>query len=62
MNGLPSLARLLESFFYRYLTQQRNATPATIRTYRDALRLLVLFAAERTGKKPCATPPRFSPP
>lgn len=54
MNGQPSLARLLESFFHRYLTQQRNATPATIRTYRDALRLLILFAAQRTGKKPCA--------
>lgn len=54
MNGQPSLARLLESFFHRHLTQQRNATPATIKTYRDALRLLVLFTAERSGKKPCA--------
>ncbi len=53
MNGQHSLARQLESFFHRRLTQQRNATPATIAAYRDALRLLVLFASERTGKKPC---------
>ena len=54
MNVQPSLARHLESFFHRRLTQQRNATPATVKAYRDALRLLVLFASERTGKKPCA--------
>lgn len=54
MNGQPSLARLLESFFRARLTSQRNATPATIASYRDALRLLVLFASERTGRKPCA--------
>lgn len=54
MTRQPSLARELESFFHRRLTQQRNATPATIKAYRDALRLLVLFASERTGKKPCS--------
>ena len=54
MNGQPSLAQHLESFFYRRLTEQRNATPATVKTYRDALRLLVLFTSERTDKKPYA--------
>ena len=54
MNGQPSLAQHLESFFHRRLTEQRNATPATVKAYRDALRLLVLFASERTDKKPCA--------
>lgn len=49
-----SLAQQLEAFFHRRLTQQRNATLATVRAYRDAMRLLVLFASERTGKKPCA--------
>jgi integrase/recombinase XerD len=53
MKAQPSLARQLESFFQHRLTCQRNATPATITTYRDALRLLVLFASERTRKKPC---------
>jgi site-specific recombinase XerD len=54
MNGQPSLARLLESFFRDRLTGQRNASPATIASYRDALRLLVLFASGRRGHKPCA--------
>jgi integrase/recombinase XerD len=54
MNGQLTLARQLESFFHHRLIRQRNATPATITTYRDALRLLILFASERSGKKPCA--------
>lgn len=54
MNGQLSLARHFESFFRERLTQQRNATQATIAAYRDALRLLVIFASERTGKKPSA--------
>ncbi len=53
MNGLPNLAGLLESFFSRRLTAQRNASPATIASYRDALRLLVRFASGRTGRAPC---------
>jgi len=48
-----SIARsLLESFFRHRLTKQRNASRSTIASYRDALRLLLLFAAERTGRKP----------
>jgi integrase/recombinase XerD len=53
MNGRPSLAMLLESFFRSRLAKQKNASPSTIASYRDALRMLVLFAAERTGRKPC---------
>ena len=52
MNAHPSLASLLESFFRDRLTKQWNASPSAIPSYRDALRLLVLFAAERTGHKP----------
>jgi site-specific recombinase XerD len=54
MNGPPSLGQLLQSFFRTRLVHQRNASPATIASYRDAVRLLVLFAAERTGRTPCA--------
>ena len=54
MTRKSPLATLLQSFFRIRLTLQRNATPATIASYRDALRLLVLFASERTGRKPCA--------
>lgn len=49
----PSLARHLESFFHQRLPKQRNATQTTIAAYRDALRLLVLFASEQTSKEPC---------
>ncbi|RWH95492.1 site-specific integrase [Mesorhizobium sp.] len=48
------LAPLLESYFRRRLTKQRNATPATVASYRDALRMLILFAAARLRKKPTA--------
>lgn len=53
MNNPPSLARLLESFFHHRLTSQRNASSLTIASYRDALRLLILFASERAGREPC---------
>jgi len=48
------LAPLLESYFRRRLTRQRNATSATLASYRDALRMLILFAAARLQKKPAA--------
>lgn len=48
------LSKLIESFFRQRLVAQRNASPATVATYRDALRLLVVFAAERAQKAPCA--------
>jgi site-specific recombinase XerD len=35
------------------MSRQRNATPATIASYRDALRMLVLFAAARASCGPC---------
>jgi integrase/recombinase XerD len=47
-----ALAGLLESFFRQRLAAQRRASPATIATYRDALRLLLLFASEKLGKPP----------
>lgn len=47
-----ALAGLLESFFRQRLAAQRRASPATIATYRDGLRLLLLFASERLGKAP----------
>lgn len=48
------LAPLLESYFRRRLAKQRNATPATMASYRDALRMLILFTASRLGKEPIA--------
>ena len=54
MSAHLSLAPLLESFFRSRLTNQRNASPSTVASYRDALRMLVLFVAERTGRQPSA--------
>ncbi len=54
MSVHSSLPPLLESFFRNRLTKQRNASRSTIASYRDALRMLILFASQRTGRKPCA--------
>jgi hypothetical protein len=54
MSAHLSLAPLLESFFRSRLTNQRNVSSSTVASYRDALRILVLFVAERTGRKPSA--------
>jgi integrase/recombinase XerD len=52
MSNPPTLAELLESFFQNWLVRQRNASVMTLVSYRDALRLLVLYASERTGRQP----------
>ena len=47
------IAPTVESFFVERLMTQRNSSPRTIAAYRDALRLLLRFASEQTGKQPC---------
>src|SRR5271166_1292429 len=54
MSARSSLPSLLESFFRHRMMKQRNASEATIASYRDGLRLLILFAAEHTQRKPSA--------
>lgn len=49
---MTPLAPLLEAFFTERLRRQRQASPHTIATYRDAFRLLLPFAAKRLGKAP----------
>lgn len=53
MSAHSSLPLLLESFFRSRLAKQRNASVSTIASYRDALRMLIRFAAARAGCKPC---------
>ena len=43
--GARALFDLVESFFTKYLPQQRGASPHTIRAYRDALKLLLYSRA-----------------
>ena len=50
--GPSTLGSLLESFFRQRLVAQRRASPATIATYRDALKLLLVFAGRRCRKPP----------
>ena len=50
---MTALAPTLQAFFTDRLRQQRHASDDTIRAYRDTWRLLLGFAADRTGKKPC---------
>lgn len=49
---MTALAPTLQSFFTDRLMQQRQASPRTIASYRDTLRLLVSFVHQRTGKLP----------
>jgi site-specific recombinase XerD len=44
------LFALVESFFTKYLPRQRGASAHTVRAYRDALKLLLEFAAQRRGR------------
>ena len=49
---MSALAPTLQAFFTERLARQRQASPHTVAAYRDAMRLLVRFAAERHGIEP----------
>jgi integrase/recombinase XerD len=49
---MSTLAPILQSFFTDRLHHQRHASSNTISAYRDAIRLLLVYAAEHTGKTP----------
>jgi site-specific recombinase XerD len=49
---MSTLAPILQSFFTDRLHRQRQASAHTITAYRDAIRLLLVYAANRTGKPP----------
>jgi site-specific recombinase XerD len=48
------IAPTLQAFFTDRLTRQLQASPRTIASYRDTLRLLLCFAQEKTGKPPAS--------
>jgi integrase/recombinase XerD len=50
---VTALAPTLQAFFTDRLLGQRGASPHTIAGYRDTWKLLLAFAAQRTGKNPC---------
>ena len=51
---MSALAPTLQTFFTERLIRQRHASDHTIAAYRDTLRLLLGYAAERTGRAPSA--------
>ena len=46
------LPALVERYFCEYLIKQRNASPETISSYRDAFRLFLRFSEQRFGRSP----------
>ena len=51
-NSTTALAPLLQQFFVERLQKQRQASPCTIRTYRDAFRLFLTFIEAKLHKRP----------
>jgi integrase/recombinase XerD len=49
---MTALAPTVEAFFTQRLAVQRDASPHTVASYRDTLRLLLVFAHHRTGTPP----------
>src|SRR6266446_10623763 len=49
---MSTLAPTLQAFFTDRLARQRQASGHTITAYRDAVKLLLAFAAEQTGTPP----------
>ena len=47
---MSPIAPTLQAFFTERLTKQRQASPRTVASYRDSLKLLLGFAQSRTGK------------
>lgn len=50
---MTAVAPTLQLFFSDRLVKQRQVSPATIRSYRNAMILLLRFVAERHNKQPC---------
>jgi len=49
---VTALAPTLQAFFTDRLAAQKNASSHTVTAYRDTLRLLLMFATQRTGTPP----------
>ena len=48
---MTALAPTLQAFFTERLARQKNASPHTVASYRDTLRLLVRFAERRSAHR-----------
>jgi integrase/recombinase XerD len=50
---MSALGPTLQAFFTDRLIRQRHASPQTVASYRDTMRLLLAFAQQRLTKQPC---------
>jgi site-specific recombinase XerD len=48
--ALPSVGSLIQAFFRRHLIATRGVSSHTVHAYRDAVRGLLIFATERSGR------------
>ena len=55
MKASTNFSGLVQAFFTDRLLRQRKASPHTVAGYRDTIRLLLRFAAQRLGKVPSKT-------
>jgi site-specific recombinase XerD len=51
-DGTPTLGHVLESFFRDSLATQRRASPRTVASYRDSLKLFLVFVSKRKQRPP----------
>ena len=49
MTGSPDLQECLKGFFQSYLIEQRDVSPNTLISYRDAFKLLIEFVRQEKG-------------
>jgi integrase/recombinase XerD len=54
MTATPTFPTLLQDFFHQHLLAQRQASPRTVASYRDAFRLLLTYAHDRLHTPPSA--------
>ncbi len=50
---MTAIAPVMQAFFTDRLMSQLHASPHTIASYRDTMRLLLAFARQQRGKEPC---------
>ena len=48
----PTLSSIVQNFFQQYLVGERNLSPNTVLSYRDAVSLLLRFTSRKTGRDP----------
>ncbi len=51
---VSTIGPLIQSFFAQHLQGHKRVSPQTVASYRDTVKLLLLYVKEQTGKEPCS--------